>query len=89
MRRPSTSPFAGGLAFVASGDSASLRVHDVAFGRVVRTVPVPRGSPNVQHGAGRILTPSLALGTLTVLDARGRPRARRSIARAAHDACVA
>lgn len=81
--------FAAGLAFVASGDSATLRVHDLASGRVVRTVGVPRGSFNVQHGAGRILTPSLALGTLTVLDARGRPRARRRIARAAHDACVA
>jgi sugar lactone lactonase YvrE len=81
--------FAAGLAFVASGDSASVRVHDVASGRVVRTLAVPRGSFNVQHGAGRILTPSLALGTLTVLDARGRPRARRRIARAAHDVCVA
>jgi DNA-binding beta-propeller fold protein YncE len=81
--------FAAGRAFVASGDSASVRVHDLASGRVVRTVAVPHGSFNVQHGAGRILTPSLALGTLTVLDARGRPRARRRIARAAHDACVA
>ena len=81
--------FAGDLAFVASGDSAAVRVHDLATGRVVRTVAVPRGSFNVQHGAGRILTPSLALGTLTVLDARGRPRAGRRIARAARDACVA
>jgi DNA-binding beta-propeller fold protein YncE len=81
--------FAAGLAFVASGDSAAIRIHDLASGRVVRTVPVPRGSFNVQHGAGRILTPSLELGTLTVLDARGRPRARRRVSRAAHDACVA
>jgi hypothetical protein len=42
--------FAAGLAFVASGDSATLRVHDLAAGRVVRTVGVPRGSFNVQHG---------------------------------------
>ena len=80
--------FAAGLAFVASGDSATVRVHDLATGRVVRTIDVPHGSFNVQQGAGRILTPSLERGTLTVLDARGRPRARRRVARAAHDACV-
>jgi hypothetical protein len=81
--------FAAGLAFVSSGDSGTVRIHALSSGRLVRTVAVPPGSFNLQPGARRVLSPSLELGTLTVLDDRGRPRIRRRVAAAAHDACVA
>jgi DNA-binding beta-propeller fold protein YncE len=80
--------FGRGVAFVASGDAASVRVHDLADGRVRRTTRVPYGSYNVQAGAGAVVTPSLSRGTLTVLDRDGGVRHEVQIARAAHDACI-
>lgn len=79
--------FARGLAFVASGDDGTVRVHR-PDGRVVREARVPVGSYNVTFGWRRAVTPSLAQGTVALLDDRGRVRATRSVARAAHDACV-
>ncbi|HVM16473.1 MAG TPA: hypothetical protein VM290_02725 [Gaiellaceae bacterium] len=79
--------FLGELAFVASGDSGTLRVHRVRDGALVRTVRLPRGSFNVQHGWGTVFSPSLAHGTLAVVDARGRPLRRIRVARSSHDAC--
>jgi hypothetical protein len=64
-----------------------LRVHRLD-GRLVRRVDVPVGSYNVCHGRGRAVTPSLSLGTVSFLDDRGRVRAVRDVARAAHDACI-
>ena len=46
-------------------------------------------SYNVQFAAGRILTPSLDEGTLTVLDVDGRVRERVRVAPSSHDACLA
>ena len=80
--------FGRGVAFVASGVGASVRVHDLADGRVRLTARVPYGSYNVQAGAGAVVTPSLARGTLTILDPAGRVRHELEIARAAHDACL-
>jgi DNA-binding beta-propeller fold protein YncE len=80
--------FGDGVAFVASGDGASVRVHDLADGRVRHVARVPLGSYNVQAGAGAIVTPSLASGRLTILDPSGRVRTEIKVARAAHDACV-
>jgi DNA-binding beta-propeller fold protein YncE len=80
--------FGRGVAFVASGEGASLRVHDLAAGRVRRTARVPFGSYNVQAGAGAVVTPSLAHGTLTILDRAGRVRHEVEVSRAAHDACL-
>jgi DNA-binding beta-propeller fold protein YncE len=80
--------FRGGVAFVASGDSASLRVHALDDGRRLRRTGVPVGSYNVQAGGGRIVTPSLSGGQLTVLDGRGRVVRSGRVASAAHDACV-
>jgi hypothetical protein len=54
---------------------------------VRRTTPIPIGSYNVQHGFGRVLTASLASGTLTVLDRRGALLARVRVAGSCHDAC--
>jgi DNA-binding beta-propeller fold protein YncE len=79
--------FVGGLAFVASGDDGTVRVHRLD-GRLVREASVPVGSYNVSYGGRRAVTPSLARGTVALLDERGRVRAVRRIARAAHDACV-
>jgi DNA-binding beta-propeller fold protein YncE len=76
------------LAYVASGEGRSLRVHRLSDGRVVRRTAVPLGSYNVQRGLGRVLTPSLATGALTVLDRRGRVLRSTDIGVAAHDACV-
>ena len=47
-----------------------------------------RGSYNIQHGAGRVVTPSLDDGTVTIADESGRVTARTRIAPAAHDACL-
>jgi DNA-binding beta-propeller fold protein YncE len=79
--------FVGGLAFVASGDSGTLRVHDASNGRLLRTSRIPPGSYNVQQMGRRVLTPSLSRGTLCVADAQGRVVSRRRVARSSHDAC--
>ena len=81
--------FVGRLAFVASGDSGTLRVHDATTGRLLRTSRIPLGSYNVQRTDGpRVLTPSLTQGTLCVADARGRIVRRVRVARSSHDACL-
>jgi hypothetical protein len=80
--------FGGGVAFVASGDGGSVRVHDLADGRVRHVARVPFGSYNVQAGAGAIVTPSLASGRLTILNRSGTVRRKLKVARAAHDACI-
>ena len=81
--------FGGAAAYVTSGDSGTLRVHARATGRVVRTTRIPVGSYNVQHGLGRVITPSVSRGTLTVLDARGTLLAAVPVAASCHDACFA
>ena len=86
-RAPQHVAFAGELAFVASGDDGTVHVHRLN-GELVRRAEVPLGSYNVTVGAGHALTPSLSRGTVSVLDATGRVRAVRRIARAAHDACI-
>lgn len=78
--------FFRGRAFVGSGDDGVLRVHALD-GRVLRSERVPLGSYNVQQGFGRVLTPSLSLGTLCVLDSGGRVVIRTRVARSSHDAC--
>jgi DNA-binding beta-propeller fold protein YncE len=78
---------AGGLAYVTSGWSGTVRVHRVA-GQELRRNPVPLGSYNVQSAAGRVVTPSLGHGALTVLDRNGRTVYRVQVARSSHDACV-
>ena len=80
--------FGRGVAYVASGDGACVRVHDLMHGRVRRTARVPYGSYNIQAGAGAVVTPSLARGTLTILDRAGRVRHEVQVAPAAHDACL-
>ncbi|MFL5963634.1 MAG: YncE family protein [Gaiellaceae bacterium] len=81
--------FGSAAAYVTSGDSGTLRVHSQATGRVVRTTPIPVGSYNVQHGPGRVITPSLSHGTLTILDERGALLAKVHVAASCHDACFA
>jgi len=78
--------FLGERAFVTSGDDAILRVHALD-GRLLRSMPVPLGSFNVQQGGGRILTPSLDRGTLCVVTAGGVPVEQLRVARSSHDAC--
>ena len=79
--------FHRGLAYVTSGWSGTLRVHRVD-GRPLRMTPVPVGSYNVQQALGRVLTPSLGRGTLSILDVAGRLLRREQVARSSHDACV-
>jgi DNA-binding beta-propeller fold protein YncE len=79
--------FARDKAFVAAGDDGTLRRHRLDGG-LVRGVRVPAGSYNVSFGWGRIVTPSLSRGTLSLLDANGGVRGVHTIARAAHDACI-
>jgi hypothetical protein len=78
--------FGDGIAYVSSGDAGLLRVLSLD-GRLRRTTQIPTGSYNVQHGFGRVLTASLARGTLTVLDRRGALLARVQVAGSCHDAC--
>jgi DNA-binding beta-propeller fold protein YncE len=80
--------FAGALAYVTSGDSGTLQRRSAESGELRSSTPIPRGSYNVQPAAGRVLTPSLMHGTLTLLDPRGHVLASPKVARAAHDACV-
>jgi len=80
--------FGHGVAYLASGDGATVRVHDLLHGRVRRTARVPYGSYNIQAGAGAVVTPSLARGTLTILDRAGHVRREVQVAPAAHDACL-
>jgi hypothetical protein len=79
--------FVGHLAFVASGDDGTVRVHRLD-GDFVRQTEVPQGSYNVTYGVGAAVTPSLERGTVAVLDERGRVQAVRKVARSSHDACV-
>jgi DNA-binding beta-propeller fold protein YncE len=79
--------FAGDTVYVTSGWSGTLRLHRVD-GRPLRAVPVAVGSYNVQQGLGRVVTPSLGRGTLTVLDDGGRVLHRERVARSSHDACI-
>ena len=57
-----------------------------ADSRLLGTRRVPAGSFNVCADAGRVITPSLDLGTLTLLDHRGLHSVR--IAPNGHDACL-
>ena len=81
--------FSRAAAYVTSGDAGTLRVHSRASGRVVRSTPIPVGSYNVQHGRGRVITPSLSKGTLTILNERGALLASVDVAGSCHDACFA
>ncbi|HEX6391296.1 MAG TPA: hypothetical protein VFZ89_17670 [Solirubrobacteraceae bacterium] len=88
-RAPQHVSFGSARAYVASGEGPSLRVHALDDARVLRSTRVPYGSYNVQRAGGRVLTPSLGTGALTILDARGRITAQIRVARNAHDACIA
>jgi DNA-binding beta-propeller fold protein YncE len=80
--------FGATRAYVTSGDSGTLHVH--AFdGRRVRSVGIPVGSYNVQHGPGRVLTASLTQGTLAVLAPDGTVHGIVRVAGSCHDVCFA
>ncbi len=79
--------FADGSALVASGDDGTVRVH-AHDGRRLGSAHVPIGSYNIAFGWQRAVTPSLERGTVCLLDAAGRVRTTRRLARTAHDACV-
>jgi hypothetical protein len=79
--------FAAGLAYVTSGRSGTLRVHSLRDGRRLHVAPVPLGSYNISRAWGRVFTPSLDRGTLTVLTERGVPIERVRAAASCHDAC--
>jgi hypothetical protein len=79
--------FAGGLAYVTSGWSGTLRLHRVDGRTLGRTV-IPVGSYNVQEALGWVVTSALGRGDLTVCDERGRVHRTERIARSSHDACI-
>ncbi|HET6173682.1 MAG TPA: hypothetical protein VFD90_13795 [Gaiellales bacterium] len=72
--------------YVASGDSGTLRIHRLGDAKLLATRRVTTGSYNVCALDGRVVTPSLDDGRLTLLDARGLRSAR--LAPHAHDACI-
>jgi DNA-binding beta-propeller fold protein YncE len=76
----------GRYAYVASGAGGTLRTHRMADGAVVRTRTVTAGSYNVCALGGRVVTPSLDDGRLTLLDARGLRSVH--LTTHAHDACI-
>jgi DNA-binding beta-propeller fold protein YncE len=71
---------------VTSGDSGTLRSYRLADGKLLRTRRVTIGSYNVCALDGRVISPSLDDGRLTLLDSRGLRSAR--VAPHAHDACI-
>jgi DNA-binding beta-propeller fold protein YncE len=75
--------FGAGVAYVTSGVSGTLRVHRLGGGAPLRSAAIAGGSYNVQASRGRVLSPSLRDGTLTVLDSAGRVVAERRVAAAA------
>lgn len=75
-----------GRVYVASGESGTLRVYRMADAKLMGTRRIPAGSYNVCALLGRVITPSLDLGTLTILDSQGLRSVR--IAPNAHDACL-
>jgi DNA-binding beta-propeller fold protein YncE len=75
-----------GVVYVASGDSGTLRTHRPADGEMLRTRKVTTGSYNVCALSGRVVTPSLDDGRLTLLDARGLRSVH--LTAHAHDACI-
>jgi hypothetical protein len=79
--------FHGGRAYVASGDSGTVRTHLVG-GRELRSARVPTGSYNVQQAHGWVVTPGLGRGSFCILGLAGRVERRLQIARSSHDACV-
>ena len=79
--------FRGGRVYVASGESGTLRVHELG-GRQLRVSSVPDDSYNVQQALGWVVTPGLGRGTLCILDARGRVLRTETVARSSHDACI-
>ena len=81
--------FGNAVAYVTSGHSGTLRVHSLADGRLLRTTRIPLGSYNVQHGRGRVITPSLSRGTLTILSVSGALLASVHVSSSCHDACFA
>ena len=80
--------FGRGVAYVASGDAGTLAVHALSDARVRRRTRVAIGSYNVAGGGGRVVTPSLGGGRLTVLDRDGRVVGEVHAAASAHDACI-
>ncbi len=79
--------FGRGEVFVASGDDGTVRRHRLD-GELLSRARVPLDSYNVTFGWGSAVTPSLGRGTVSILDAGGRVRIVRRIAKAAHDACI-
>jgi DNA-binding beta-propeller fold protein YncE len=79
--------FARQKVFVACGDDGVVHRHRLG-GERVREASVSVGSYNVTFGWGRVVTPSLGDGTVSLLDRNGYVRAVRKVARAAHDACI-
>lgn len=80
--------FAGGVAFVASGDDGTLRAHRASDGRRMWTAAIPSGSYNVTTQDGWVATPSLSRGTVSVVGAGARSARSDGVARSAHDACL-
>lgn len=78
--------FLDGRAYVTSGADGTLRVYDERTARLLHTTRVPVGSFNVQFRSGRVLTPSLNVGTLCVVDAGGRLVREAHVAPSCHDA---
>ena len=78
--------FLAGRAFVTSGNDGTLQVYDEPTARLLHTSRVPVGSYNVQFLGGRVLTPSLNVGTLCVVGTDGQLLSRTRVAPSCHDA---
>ena len=79
--------FARSKVFVACGGDGVVHRQRLD-GERVREARVAAGSYNVTFGWGRVVTPSLGDGTVSLLDRNGNVRVARRVAQAAHDACI-
>jgi hypothetical protein len=80
--------FLAGAARVSSGDDGTLRAFSLGTGKLLHRTTIPLGSYNVQEAWGVVLTPSLTVGTLSVVDRRGRIDLSKRVAASSHDACL-
>lgn len=76
-------------AYLTSGDDGTLQIVSLRTLRIVRDVPVSRGSFNVSTGGDLVLSSSLTTGTLTEMTGSGHVLLRKRVAPAARDVALA
>jgi DNA-binding beta-propeller fold protein YncE len=80
--------FANGYAYITSGYGSSIEQVNRYTGRVIRQVPAPYGSFDLDAGGGYVVTASLLQGTFAVFDERLRLLHVRQLAPSTEDVAL-